>query len=85
MAFMPLPGFSASRRGRGLGAFGHVGIGQQPLPFLRSPMCVQGGAGGAAKLEGSSYTTLRYMGKSLFWGSDNKSCSFIGTECRDGR
>lgn len=48
-------------------------------------MCVQGEAGGLPNCEVSSYATLRHMAKSLFWGSDNKLCSFIGTECRDGR
>lgn len=43
------------------------------------------GQGGLSKCEVSSYVTLRSMGKSLLWGSESKSCSFIGTECRDGR
>lgn len=33
MAFLSLPGSSASKCSRGLGAFGRVGIGQQPFAF----------------------------------------------------
>lgn len=47
---MSLPGSSALQRGRGLGEFGGVGMGQQPFAFPEEPCVCAGRGRGTVKL-----------------------------------